>query len=315
MLSPMVRLSSSVLLMASVVPSLAFAQTPQVWSHWSDGKAEVNGYELLQPRYGEERRGTAVLIFVTEPFSESARVKADPGMHPAADVFPALKLNVIKSFQTGVYDYHLMTSVFAAMEARSGARPGALTKLAFSSQEWCGVLFEELLFDPGRIRQARFSYFDGEGDEARTLDLPRGGILVDELPLVARSLPVPLLAPGESKSLELLPSVERQRLLHRPLAWRRGTLSRGAKPSPLEVPAGRFEAETWTAELGPGERYELWIEAAFPHRLLMWRGPDGESGRLGGSARIEYWKMQREGMERALEQLGLPVPLAPRVPR
>ena len=30
------------------------------WSHWGDGRAEVVGYKLTQPRYGEPRAGEAV---------------------------------------------------------------------------------------------------------------------------------------------------------------------------------------------------------------------------------------------------------------
>src|SRR5207249_3206702 len=86
------------------------------WSTWGDGKAELDGYALTQPRYGELRAGTAVLIFVTEDFSDSARVKADPGKHPASDVYPVLKLNFVRDFQTGIYDYNVMTSTFARVD-------------------------------------------------------------------------------------------------------------------------------------------------------------------------------------------------------
>ncbi len=60
----------------------AAADADEFWSHWGDGKAELDGYALTQPRYGELREGTAVLIFVTEDFSDSlTRVKADPGVN------------------------------------------------------------------------------------------------------------------------------------------------------------------------------------------------------------------------------------------
>src|SRR6476646_3754549 len=72
--------------------------------HWYDGKAELAGYELTIPRYGQTRKGEAVTIFVYEPFSNSARVKADPGKHPATDEFPVMKLNLVEDFATGVYD-------------------------------------------------------------------------------------------------------------------------------------------------------------------------------------------------------------------
>ena len=64
------------------------AAADDFWAHWGDGKAELNGYRLTQPRYGAKRAGTAVLIFVTEDFSDSLRVKADPGKHPKSRRVP-----------------------------------------------------------------------------------------------------------------------------------------------------------------------------------------------------------------------------------
>src|SRR5678815_4531164 len=89
------------------------ARADDFWQHWGDGKA--------------------VLIFVTEDFSDSLRVKADPGKHPASDVYPVLKLNFVRDFQTGVYDYNVMTSTF--LKTESGFAPA---KVSFSAQEWCG---------------------------------------------------------------------------------------------------------------------------------------------------------------------------------
>ena len=86
----------------------------------------MNGYRLVQPRYGAKRAGTAVLIYVTEDFSDSLRVKADPGKHPASDVYPVLKLNAVRDFQTGIYDYNVMTSVFARVAAGLADRQGQL---------------------------------------------------------------------------------------------------------------------------------------------------------------------------------------------
>ena len=119
------------------------------WAHWGDGKAELNGYRLTQPRYGAPRAGTAILIYVTEDMSDSLRVKADPGKHPKSDVYPVLKLNAIRDFQTGIYDYNVMTSIFARVA------PGwPVAKLSFSSQEWCGHVWHQLLPRSGRHRRA-----------------------------------------------------------------------------------------------------------------------------------------------------------------
>ena len=98
------------------------------WDHWGDGRAELGAYDLVIPRYGELRRGVAVTIFVTETFSEEARVKANPGRHQASDEYPVMKLNFVQDFPTGIYDYNLMTSAFLALAPRSGRPPGTPAK-------------------------------------------------------------------------------------------------------------------------------------------------------------------------------------------
>jgi hypothetical protein len=123
---------------------------------WHDGKAELDGYRLTVSRYGEERKGTAVLVYVTEPFSESKRVKVDDHTKNPSDTFNALKLNAIRDFQTGIYDYNTMVSVFVRSTDFSTA------KVTFTSAEWCGHVYEELRFDPDRISGHYYSYFEDE---------------------------------------------------------------------------------------------------------------------------------------------------------
>jgi hypothetical protein len=283
--------------------TLALISIP-VLSHWQDGKAEIASYDLVQPRYGELRKGTAVLIFVTEPFSEKQRVKADPG-HDPSDVFPAFKLNFVKDFPTGVYDYNLMTSVFLSLIEKDGRRAGAPVKIAFSGQEWCGMVFDELLLYADSIGRKRFSYFGSEGDADEKLSHPRDAISVDELPILVRGIPAPILRPGESKKFPVLGSLERARLLHRPLVFSTGTLSRGKTARKVEVPAGKFEVEDWTLTIDGGERYTFAVERPFPNRVIEWSGPDGESGRLRGVDRLEYWMLNRNGDESHLRRIGL----------
>ncbi len=132
----------------SAVPALfavaAAASLPSYdrtfWSTWGDGRAELAGYDLTIPRYNQPRRGVAVTIFVTETFSNSARVKADPGKHPQADEYPVIKLNLVKDYQTGIYDYNEMTSSFVALQPVNGRAAGSPTRISFSRQEWCGQI-------------------------------------------------------------------------------------------------------------------------------------------------------------------------------
>ncbi len=284
--------------------SLACAAPADFWGHWGDGQAELDGYVLTQPRYGEKRQGTLVWIFVTEDFSESARVKADPGKHPASDVFPVLKLNSVKDFQTGIYDYNLMTSIFSTVEPRYGRPAGHPTKITFSSQEWCGAMFEHLLFRDKTVEKKRYSYFDGEGDQSETLELPSDVMTVEGLPIVVRQLQQQLLAPGEKKSFTYLPSIERGRLLHRDFGWEKGTLARSKGSEKITVPAGEFEVEVFTAVVG-SETYRFDVERAYPRRIIRYTVSDGEKAELLGSTRLPYWDLNGLGKEALLEKVGL----------
>ena len=209
------------------------AAPPDFWPHWSDGKAEMNGYRLVQPRYGAKRAGTAVLIYVTEDFSDSLRVKADPGKHPASDVYPVLKLNAVRDFQTGIYDYNVMTSTFARVA------PGwPIAKVSFSSQEWCGNIYHQLIPRAGRIDGILHSYFDGEADGRDDLPMPDGGVMEDAVPILIRGWMGEWLSRGETRTVPFLPSLLRSRLQHRRLAWGQATVARAKAPSRVTVPAG-----------------------------------------------------------------------------
>ena len=273
---------------------------PDFWAHWSDGQAEMNGYRLIQPRYGSPRRGTAVLVFVTEDFSDSLRVKADPGKHPPSDVYPVLKLNAVRDFQTGIYDYNVMTSVFARVAAG-----WPLAKVSFSSQEWCGNVYHHLLPRAGRIRGVSHSYFDGEADAEDDLEFPPGGVLEDALPILLRGWGGTYLAPGESRSVPFLPSLLRARLEHKRLAWGVANIARGAASAPLTVPAGRFTVDMWRVAQNGGPTFTYEIESAPPFRLVRWSANTGEEGVLLGSKRLAYWKLNGPGGEERLRDMGL----------
>ncbi|MEM1025095.1 MAG: hypothetical protein AAGD10_02970 [Myxococcota bacterium] len=288
-----------------VLPVLlaAFAVTPQFSQHWFDGNAEVAGYALEQSRYGQRRSGTVVLVFVTEPFSESDRVKADDGRHPDSDVFQVLKLNAVKDYQTGIYDYNLMTSVFMGLEGHGGRGPGRPAKITFSAQEWCGNTFEELLFAPERITRRGFSYFDGEGDQTEELALPANGITAAQLPILVRGIPEPL-EPGVSIQRPLLRDFEIAVLEHRGHAVEMATIERSKERQSVQTPAGRFEVHEVVVR-SPSGSWVYQVEEAFPHRIIRWRGPR-DAGELQGVARLPYWQLNGEGGEAALRRIGLP---------
>jgi len=272
------------------------------WAHWGDSKAELSGYRLVQPRYGQPRDGTAVLIVVTEDFDDAARVKADqkrPG------TFPVVKLNAVRDFQTGIYDYNVMTSTFLAVDARDGEGALGVAKTSFSSQEWCGHVYQQWVRRGGELRGALHSYFEGEADQTPTLPWRAGGVVEDALPVLVRGLRGELVAAGASRTVPFLPSSLRARLSHRPQAWGEATISRDAAPRKVKTALGELAAFTVTVAERGGDTTRYVVEAAAPHRLLSWESSTGESGTIRGSARLPYWQLNANGNEDKLKLLGL----------
>lgn len=296
----------------------ARADSGDFWASWGDGKAELSGYRLRMPRYGQPRAGSLVLIYVTEDFSDSRRVKAEHlGRHPASDVYPVLKLNSIRKFQTGIYDYSVMTSVFARLDFAATERPFPLRKLSLSSQEWCGHVYHQVL--PPAATAARalpwqstsHSYFDGEADDQRALPAPPGEVVAeDELPLLLRSYAGrrEFLAPGESRTVAFLPSLVRARLLHQPLAFTSAVITRQGAPVAFKTPAGEVAVIAYTVAVRDGDRALYHFAAAPPHRLVHYSWDSGEEATLLGSTRLPYWQLHDNGHEALLKELGLGLP-------
>ena len=124
--------------------------------YWYNGTAEITSYNLEQARYGEMREGSAVLIYVTEPFLPGAQVKAD---NSNKSNIPVLKLNTTKNYITGIYPYSIMTSSFYPVHDNQHA-----LKISFSAQEWCGHVYAQLN-NKDDFEIMSHSYFESEGDQ------------------------------------------------------------------------------------------------------------------------------------------------------
>lgn len=285
------------------VPARGAAVAEGFWEYWADGKAEINGYRLVQPRYGEKRGGEAVLVFVTETFTDKSRVKSDGG-HP--DELPVMKLNDMRDFQTGIYDYHAMTSSFLALGGEQVF--GQPLKTSFSMQEWCGQQYAQWITRDGGLHESLHSYWDGEADRELDLDIPSGAIFGDSLAMILRGITGPVVGPGEKKSFPYMERILDLRLKRVEPKWTTATITRGVKTEPLSTALGLIPAEHYRVELPGGDWQEIWIEQQAPHRLLEWRTATGERGELVGSIRSQYWKQSAEGDEVIRERLGLSSP-------
>ena len=289
---------------------VAEAADPTFDAWWHDGRAELDGYRLQVTRYGAPRRAQAVMVYVTEPFSLSRHVKLDYPRQHSGDAVDVMKLNLVRDFQTGIYDYNTMMSLFVRS---SDFEP---LKVSFSGAEWCGHVYEELNFGSRTLDRQTFSYFDGETGTA-TLRRAKGGITEDALYVLLRGLRGPWLEPGERRRVPFLPGPFVRRLVHQPLAWGTAVISRRAGPVRVTVPAGAFDADAYDVQTSDGRRAAFEIERAYPHRIVRWRwsrsGPKGsamihdatETGVLTGTLRVKYWDLHAPGDERYLKSLGL----------
>lgn len=172
--------------------------------YWYQGKAEVNRFEIEQARYGEIRKGDAVLIFVTEDFNKTKQVKLE-NYNDAAKAIPILKMNFVLKFNTGIYPYSVMTSVFTPVDFSK------TLKISNAVQEWCGHTYTQLNLKNGRYVYDGHSYFENEADESYQMD---SALLEDEIWTRIRLNPqnLPL---GEIK---IIPGLIQARFLHRPTA-------------------------------------------------------------------------------------------------
>jgi len=291
------------LLLLALAPFFAAQEATDAFGEvWYDGRAEVCGYRWRGERYGQERTGEAVAIFVTEPFDEELLVKLDDPGRPGPNAVTALKLNLVRDFQTGVYDYNTMASCFLRADDFTPL------KLSFSSAEWCGHVYEELDFRPGGTEVRVQSYFEGESAD-EVLPAPRGGVVEDQLFVWLRGLRGAVLEPGESRDVPFLAGPFERRLRHVAVEWETASVTRAAARETVEVPAGRFEVLAYRVEAPDGRLGLFQVEARAPHRLVAWRWTRGgrvtDAGELTGSERLAYWQLHGEGDEALRADLGL----------
>jgi hypothetical protein len=243
--------------------------------YWYSGEAEVNSYQLMQSRYTERRNGKSVLIFVTEDFSKSRQVKLDNPGAAGKDKVPVMKLNNIRKFVTGIYDYSMMASIFTPVDVEK--YPHSL-KSTTTSQEWCGHSFTQLNLKGNNYHLSGYSYFEEEGDVQRKLG---EALLEDELWTRLRIRPesIPL---GE---VDLIPSGFYNRLLHQPLKPRRAS---------IRIENSEAEARLIVEYLHIDRALTIGFEPQFPHRILNWTEKNVKevlsSGKLIKTLKAAYWR-------------------------
>jgi hypothetical protein len=261
--------------------------------YWYAGKAEVGSYNLSQSRYGEDRVGKAMMIFVTEDFSNSKQVKLDNPAETGADKVSVLKLNMTKNFVTGIYPYSMMLSAFTPVERNKN--PHTL-KLSMSSQEWCGQAYSQLNLRHKNYIISNHSYFENEADEELNLKV---SWLEDEvwnrIRLDPKSLPV-----GE---VDIIPGFFFSRLNHIGLDREKARCSVDEEADLI----------TYTISY-PSRKRSLAIvfEKVFPHRIREWTEKQEQNGMaqittatLDKLLIIDYWTKNKNEFLYLRDSLGL----------
>jgi hypothetical protein len=150
-------------------------------NYWHQGKAEVSRFDLEQVRYGQTHHGHAVLIFVKEQLLPETQVKFD-GLATSEKPVDVMKHIATRDFNTGVYPYSVMTSVFSPFEDKGNHA----YKVTGTTQDWCGQTFLQLNNRDGRFSVQYHSYFQSEGDQDFTVDQ---AFLEDDLWALVRTNP------------------------------------------------------------------------------------------------------------------------------
>jgi hypothetical protein len=261
---------------------------PSFSAYWYNGKAEVSSYALEQARYGELRKGDAELIFVTEDFSKSRLVKLDNSDAMPNDVLKVMKLNMTKKFNTGIYPYSMMLSVFSSVYDRH------VVKAAASVQEWCGHTYSQLKEKDNRYHFRLDSYFEKEVE----IDTLFARVwLEDELLNRIRMNPSTL----PSGEIQIFPGLLTQRLRHSPCRPAMAIAQTAFSANEDSLPevyrnTARFKL------IYPKEQRELVIyyEKSFPYTIRGWEEtyPDGFGSNkktlttravLKKSLLVDYW--------------------------
>jgi hypothetical protein len=265
---------------------------------WYQGKAELTSYDLEQARYGEIHPGHAVLIFVTEDFSRSKQVKLDDPAAAGEDAVKVLKLNATRKFNTGIYPYSMMTSVFTPVYRSSDPRT---LKVTTTSQEWCGHTFSQINRKNAGYELQAFSYFESEGDVTRSIP---DVLLEDEIWTAIRLDPRDLPT-GE---IEILPGTLIQRLRHAEWSVQTATTT-------LQAADGKPGLSVYRVEY-PGRTLAIEFQDAFPHEIQGWE--DTYQSGWGGGAKqlttratlkkriwLDYWSKHGPEDSTYRKQMGL----------
>lgn len=282
--------------------------TSEFTKYWYAGKAEITSYKLFQARYGAIHQGSAVTIFVTEDFSKTKHVKPDHPEKSGNDAVHILKLNLTKKFNTGVYPYSMMLSVFKPIDIAAAPHP---FKVTASSQEWCGHTFTQIDLEKDAYKAKLFSYFESEGDHEKKLPLTW---MEDELWALLRIQPEAL----PTGTLRIIPGLLQQRLLHSTMQAENATATlETVKNKPLWLTTNVLDLSCYSVSYPQMQRsISIYFQQKFPYTIEGWEetylDPFGKAPKVLETKAVklktilsDYWNHHNKEDQSLRDSLGL----------
>jgi hypothetical protein len=263
---------------------------------WFQGQAEISRYALKQSRYGRIHEGEAVLVFVTEDFLPEKQVKMEWG--DRGNSVLVMKLNFLRGFNTGIYTYSAMTSIFTPI----GLKRTPSLKNATSVQEWCGQTYTQANYRQGRYEITSHSYFQNEADQRMKLPMPAEAWMEDEIWTAIRLYP-DALPEGD---VDVAPGFQVARFWHLEGKLEKATAEKTAADKDGTA-VFRLKYKNISRDL------KIHYAAAFPHDILSWTETEttSEGKTLTTEARrthhimTDYWNHNQPEDAALRSQLGL----------
>ena len=274
-------------------------------NYWYSGDAEITSYHLQQARYGELHDGSAVLVYVSEPFNPDKQVKVDAPL--TTESVTVLKMNQTRKFNTGIYPYSMMTSVFAPIEG------GSAIKVSTSSQEWCGHTWTQLnQTEDGGYRFSQNSYFESEGDQVSVIPCRPSAMhcpmLEDDLWIALRTSLDEIKERAKDGPIDMVPGTQFLRLRHLP---------HYPQNAHITFRAGDDGSEIVRVEYQRLERIITFhISSEFPRTIEAWEesfpsgfGPDAKwmttTATINKRIKVPYWNLHGNQDTHWRSKLGL----------
>lgn len=252
-----------------------------------EGKAEIAQYKGKVKRYNQFRDAHLSLITVFEPFDYNKKVKSDHSN------YYVIKQNQVLSYQTGVYPYRQMNSLFW--------NPSNLflVQSIMTSQEWCGQSFKHLFHKDNNFNLKFHTYWEDGVEGEFTYKIPDTiYFFYDELPFVLRFFTMDF----EKKEIQLFPLLMSSRInqtswdidekIENP-AFKKAIIIK--KNANIKYKNKMVEVIIYTIEFD-NKKDIFYFDKNHPYRILIkWERNDGGFFELDSISYAKYWELNRLG--------------------